>query len=194
MPSIEGQRFEGRFSGEGGQGVILGGSILAEAAILYEGKYAVQSPIYGSRVRGGPTRVDVIISDCQIVYPRATRINFFLALAQMAYDKYRGDLADDAIILVDRNLVPRVNEDGRRVYRLPIVEAAKELGNVILSNVIALGAIQELTGVVSSEGLWKSIESRVPKAYLDMNRRAMELGMEQARALKAESLGIIIAV
>ncbi len=194
MPSINGQRFEGRFSGEGGQGVVLGGSILAEAAILYDNKYAVQSPTYGSRVRGGPTRVDVIISNNQIIYPRATRIDFFLALAQMAYDKYRGDLADDAIILVDQNLVPRVNEDGRRVYRLPIVETAKELGNVVLSNVIALGAMQELTGVVSVDGLWKSIESRVPKHYLDMNRRAMELGIEQARVLKDESLRIIIAV
>ncbi|MEK7327117.1 MAG: 2-oxoacid:acceptor oxidoreductase family protein, partial [Chloroflexota bacterium] len=56
-------RYEFRFSGEGGQGVILGGAILAEAAILHEGKYAVQSPQYGSRVRGGPTKVDVIISE-----------------------------------------------------------------------------------------------------------------------------------
>ncbi len=116
------KRYEFRFSGEGGQGVILGGAILAEAAILHEGKYAVQSPQYGSRVRGGPTKVDVIISEAPILYPRATKINFFLALAQMSYNKYATGLADDAVLLVDANLVPNVQDNGHVVYRLPIVE------------------------------------------------------------------------
>lgn len=178
-------RFEARLSGEGGQGVVMGGAILAEAAILHEGRYAVQSPTYGSRVRGGPTKVDVIVSNDEIIYPRATAINFFLSLAQMAYNKFCSDLTDDAIILVDSNLVSNVTNTNHRVHRFPFVEAAKsELGNVVLSNIIALAVMVELTGVVSGEALWQAIQARVPQKYLDLNQRAMERGFEIAAELK----------
>ena len=163
----------------------MGGAILAEAAILHEGRYAVQSPTYGSRVRGGPTKVDVIVSNDEIIYPRATAINFFLSLAQMAYNKFCSDLTDDAIILVDSNLVSNVTNNDHRVYRFPFVEAAKsELGNVVLSNIIALAVMVELTGVVSGEALWQAIQARVPRKYLDLNKRAMERGFEIAVELR----------
>ncbi|MBI3762674.1 MAG: 2-oxoacid:acceptor oxidoreductase family protein [Chloroflexi bacterium] len=174
-------RYELRFSGEGGQGIILGGSILAEAAILHQGKYAVQSPQYGSRVRGGPTKVDVIVSDSPILYPRATKIDFFLALAQMSYNQYATDLADDAVLLVDANLVPHVIENGHVIHRLPIVEIAKiELDNEVLSNSVALGAVVALTGIVSHEAAWNAIEARVPAKAREINRRAFERGLEAA--------------
>ncbi len=177
-------KFEARLSGEGGQGVVMGGAILAEAAILHEGRYAVQSPMYGSRVRGGPTKVDVIVSDEEIIYPRATAINFFLSLAQVSFDKYGTDLARDVIILVDENLVPNTPAGGGRIYRYPFVTVAKqELGNVVLSNIIALAVLVELTGVVSGRALWQAIEARVPQKYLDLNRQAMERGFEVAAKL-----------
>jgi 2-oxoglutarate ferredoxin oxidoreductase subunit gamma len=181
---MNGSRYELRFSGEGGQGVILGGAILAEAAILHEGKYAVQSPQYGSRVRGGPTKVDVIISDAPILYPRATKINFFLALAQMSFNKYAQDLADDAMLLVDANLVPNASMNNHTIHRLPIVEIAKiELGNEVLSNSVALGAVAALTGIVSSGALWQAIAARVPNRAQDLNRRAFERGLSAAQEL-----------
>ena len=180
-------KIEARLSGEGGQGVIMGGAILAEAAILHEGRYAVQSPTYGSRVRGGPTKVDVIVSDEEIVYPRATAINVYLSLAQISFDKFCTDLADDAIIVVDENLVPNVTNTGHKIGRFPFVALARnELGNVVLSNIIALSAIVELTGVVSHEALWQAIQTRVPPKYLDLNQQAMERGFEIATQLQKE--------
>ncbi len=180
-------KFEIRLSGEGGQGVIMGGAILAEAAILYEGRFAVQSPTYGSRVRGGPTKVDVIIADSEIIYPRAIAINTYLSLAQMSYDKYSADLAEDALILVDADLVPRVeaNDDlanRRRLCRYPFVaEARNKMGNVVLSNIIALSTLVQMTGVVSHDALWQAIQARVPAKYLDLNKQAMERGFAIAQ-------------
>jgi 2-oxoglutarate ferredoxin oxidoreductase subunit gamma len=191
LPSNEGQsqiqnRFEARLSGEGGQGIIMGGAILAEAAILQEGRFAVQSPTYGSRVRGGPTKVDVIISSEEIIYPRTTAVNFLLSLAQASFDKYGDGLADDAIIMVDQNLVPNTPPPNRHtLYTYPFVEVAKsEFGDVILSNIIALAAMVELTGVVSAEALWRAIETRVPAKYHTLNRQAMERGLEVAAGWK----------
>lgn len=178
-------RYEFRLSGEGGQGVILGGAILAEAAILHAGKFAVQSPQYGSRVRGGPTKVDVIVSDAPILFPRATRIDFFLALAQMSYNKYATDLAPDAVLLVDANLVPNVVDNGHLVHRLPIVEIAKiELGNEVLSNSVALGAVVALTGILERDATWRAIEARVPAKAKELNRKAFERGLKAGETLK----------
>ncbi|MEK7327810.1 MAG: 2-oxoacid:acceptor oxidoreductase family protein, partial [Chloroflexota bacterium] len=113
------------------------------------------------------------------------KINFFLALAQMSYNKYATGLADDAVLLVDANLVPNVQDNGHAVYRLPIVEIAKvELGNEVLSNSVALGAIVVLTGVVSPEAAWKAVEARVPGRAKEINRRAFERGMKEGEALK----------
>lgn len=162
----------------------MGGRILAEAAILQEGRFAVQSPTYGSRVRGGTTKVDVIISDQEIIYPRATTINFFLSLAQASFDRYSTDLADNAIVLVDTNLVPNVPDDFYMTYRFPFVEVAKqEFGNVILSNIMALAVMVNLTGVISSEAFWRTIEASVPKKYLDLNQQAVERGFRVAAEL-----------
>ena len=177
-------RFEARLSGEGGQGVVMGGAILAEAAILHEGRFAVQSPTYGSRVRGGPTKVDVIVSDQEIIYPRATAINFFLSLAQTSFDKFCSDLTDDVIILVDKNLVPNIPLNNHKVYRFPFVEIAKsEMGNVVLSNIIALAVIVELTGVVSRDALWQAVQARVPQKYIQLNKQAMARGFQVASEL-----------
>ncbi len=180
-------KFEIRLSGEGGQGVIMGGAILAEAAILHEARFAIQSPTYGSRVRGGPTKVDVIVSDEEIIYPRATSINAFLSLAQQSFDKFCTDLTADAIILVDENLVPNVSGHSQKIYRYPFVAVARgEMGNVILSNIIALAAIVGLTGVVSREALWQAIQARVPAKYINLNKRAMEHGLEISAGLRNE--------
>ena len=64
-----GQRYELRFSGSGGQGMILAGIIMAEAAAIYDGKQAVQSQSYGPESRGGASRSEVIISNEEIDYP-----------------------------------------------------------------------------------------------------------------------------
>ncbi|MFQ5612800.1 MAG: 2-oxoacid:acceptor oxidoreductase family protein [Anaerolineae bacterium] len=178
------RKFEARLSGEGGQGVILAGAILAEAAILHEDRFAVQSPTYGSRVRGGPTKVDVIISDEEITYPRTTAIDFFLSLAQMSFDKFGADLTPQTVILIDQNLVPDVSDREHKIYQYPFVEVAKnELGNEILCNIMALAVMAELTGVVSRDALWQAIQARVPQKYIDLNEQAMHRGFEIATEL-----------
>lgn len=182
------ENYQIRLSGEGGQGVILGGRILADAAILHEQRYAVQSPTYGSRVRGGPTKVDVIISNQEILYPRATQVNFFLSLAQTSYEKYCENLADQAYVLMDENLTTPCIKSECKVLRFPFVQTARSnLGNILLSNIIAIAALVSLTQVVSEEALWEAIQTNVPAKYLDLNRRAMELGFEWVDGLDVKA-------
>ena len=88
-------RYEARLSGSGGQGLILAGKILAEAAAIYENKNATQSQSYGPEARGGASKSEVIISDGDIDFPKATRLDVLLCLTQEACDKYVADLKED---------------------------------------------------------------------------------------------------
>jgi 2-oxoglutarate ferredoxin oxidoreductase subunit gamma len=173
------RRYEVRLSGSGGQGLVLGGVILAEAVALYEGINAVQTQSYGPEARGGASKSEVIISDEEIDYPKATQIDLLLTLTQESCDKYSPDLKDGGIILADSRMVTKLPEGNYKVYHLPIIDTAKEkVGKVFVANIVALGAIAGLMDDVSFESVEKAVLSRVPKGTEELNKRALKLGHE----------------
>lgn len=179
-------RYEIRFSGAGGQGLILAGVIMAEAASIYDGKQAVQSQSYGPEARGGASKSEVIISDEVIDYPKATVVDALLALTQEACNKYSHDLKEGGVLLVDSDLVTKMPEGNFKVVSFPIINTAKnEVGREIVANIVALGAIVALTGVVSRESAEKAVLARVPEAFLELNKKAFNTGYEKAIAAKA---------
>ena len=105
------QRYELRFSGAGGQGLITAGIILAEAASIIEGKSAVQSQSYGPEARGGASKSEVIISDGPIDYPKATIVDACLAMTQEAADKYANGIKPGGLLLLDADFVKNEPKD-----------------------------------------------------------------------------------
>jgi 2-oxoglutarate ferredoxin oxidoreductase subunit gamma len=168
---------EFRLSGSGGQGLILAGIILAEAAIG-DGKEAVQSQSYGPEARGGSSKSEVIISDKTIYYPKVEKPDFLLAMTQEALAKYSVDLNQDSILVVDSTFVKEVPAQFKKVYSIPITQMAKEkLGRDLFANIIALGIVAKLTKAVSLKALEQAVLARVPKGTEKMNKQALELGI-----------------
>jgi len=179
-------RYEIRFSGAGGQGLILAGVIMAEAASIYQGIQAVQSQSYGPEARGGASKSEVIISDTAIDYPKVTKCDALLALTQEACDKYSHDLKEGGVLLIDSDLVLRQPEGNFKVTKFNITNTAKnEVGREIVTNIVALGAMVALTGVVSKENAEKAVLARVPEAFLELNKKAFNIGFDKAMAAKA---------
>ncbi len=180
-----GARYEIRFSGSGGQGMILAGIIMAEAAAIYGDKNAVQSQSYGPESRGGASKAEVIISSQPIDYPKATSIDCMLAMTQEACNKYHSDIKPGGILLVDSEEVKTTPEGDFRIISFPIIAAARqELGKTIVANIISLGMITELTGIVTHDAVEKAVLARVPPAFTDLNKKAVNIGFERAKALK----------
>lgn len=178
-------RYELRFSGAGGQGLILAGVILAEAASIYDGIQAVQSQSYGPEARGGASKSEVIISDGPIDYPKVTQCDALLALTQEAADKYSHDLKEGGVLLIDSDLVIREPKGNFQVTKFNITNTAKnEIGREIVTNIVALGAMVALTGVVTKESAEKAVLARVPEAFLELNKKAFQIGFEKALAAK----------
>ncbi len=178
------ERYEIRFSGAGGQGLITAGIILAEAAAIIEGKHALQSQSYGPEARGGASKSEVIISDAPIDYPKATIVDTCLAMTQEAADKYAVGIKKGGLLLIDADFVKTAPKGDFTVYRLPIMRMAKEdIGREIVANVIALSAVIGMTGVVSREAGEEAVVRRVPPAFKDLNKKAYNLGYEKGKAL-----------
>jgi len=182
-------RFEIRLSGSGGQGLILAGIILAEAASIYEGKEAVQTQSYGPESRGGASKSEVVISDQEIDYPKVTEPDLLLAMTQEACNKYIRDIKPGGIVILDDFFVQSWPEAVQaRIFPLPLTRLARDAaGKTIVANIVALGAIVALSGIVSREAAEKAILARVPKGTEEMNRAALQAGLEAAENLAAKT-------
>ncbi|MGQ9584428.1 MAG: 2-oxoacid:acceptor oxidoreductase family protein [Anaerolineae bacterium] len=177
-------RFEVRLAGEGGQGIILAGIILAEAAALYEGKNVVQTQDYGPEARGGASKAELVIAEGPIYYPKVLQADLLLAMSQEACDKYGFDVKEDGIIVVDSSKVDRVHTS--RAYQVPLTTLAVEVtGEAVTANILALGLIVGLSGVVSRESLEKAVSERVPARSRPLNLKALEAGFAEAEGLLA---------
>lgn len=170
------KRQELRLSGSGGQGLILAGIILADAA-LHDGNNVVQSQSYGPEARGGASKAEVIISEDVINYPKVNKCDMLLSLTEKAYDKYIDSLKPGGTLILDKSIKKEINRDDIKIYSVPILETASEnLKKPMVANIVALGAIYELTKIVSKESLEKAVLDRVPKGTEELNKKALEEG------------------
>jgi 2-oxoglutarate ferredoxin oxidoreductase subunit gamma len=173
-------RYEIRLAGSGGQGLILAGIILAEAAGIYDGKFVCQTQSYGPEARGGASKAEVVISDAEIDYPKAIRPDVLLAMNQKSLDVFLNDLKPGGLLLVDADLVSEAPASRSRA--LPFTRIARELGRAMAANIVALGALAQLSGAVSLESLTAAVLARVPKGTEDLNRQALAAGVAAAKA------------
>lgn len=177
------ERYEIRLSGEGGQGLVLAGAIVAEAVGIYGGKHVTYTQSYGPESRGGSCRSDVVVSDEPVDYPICTRLDLLLALTQKACDSYSHQLNHDGILIVDENRVSVVPPGSFRLCRLPILQTARvKLAKEVVANMVCVGIVGILSQLASKEDLHKAVLARVPKGTQEINRRALEAGFGLAQA------------
>jgi 2-oxoglutarate ferredoxin oxidoreductase subunit gamma len=178
------ERTEIRIAGTGGQGVILAGILLADAAVR-DGKKVVQTQSYGPEARGGASRSEVIISDQEVDYPEVLEADILLCMSQEACDRYAGKLKKGGILVLDTVHVHRAPLI--RAVRVPITELARQAtGREITANIVALGLLAGLTGVVSRESLEAAVRARAPRGTAEMNLKALAVGLEYAARLAQE--------
>lgn len=177
-------RVEIRLAGEGGQGMILAGVILAEAAAIYDDKNVVQTQTYGPEARGGASKSEVIISQEEIDHPEVINADVLVAMSQEACDKYASNLKKDGLLIVDSEKVRRVPQTN--AVKLPITRLAMEAtGKAITANVLSLGILVGLTNVVSRSAIEKAIMARAPKGTEELNQKALQRGFAEAEAILA---------
>lgn len=180
-------RYEIRFGGSGGQGIILAAVILAEAAGVYEGYHVCQTQSYGPEARGGRSKAEIVISSQEIDYPKVIQMDLFLAMNQAALDAYFFDFKPNGLLIVDSTFVKQVPSS--RVIPIPFTRIARdEIGKEIVANIVALGAVGVLCQKVSNSNLEKAVLSRVPPRFKELNMQALQAGIQAASEVNLSDL------
>ena len=181
-------RYEVRLAGEGGQGMILAGVILAEAAVVHDGLNAVQTQSYGPEARGGASRSEVIIAKGEIDFPKVMIPDLLLCMSQEACDKFYSQVKEDGWIIVDSSNVSRV--PSHRALVVPLSEIAERVtGRRITASMVALGLVCGISGLVTRESLMKAMAARVPSGTEEINAKALAAGFDEAARLRGQEPG-----
>lgn len=180
-------RYEIRFSGSGGQGLITAAVVFAEAVGVYDGKYVCQTQSYGPEARGGKSKAEVVISNQPIDYPKALELDLLLAMNQAACDAYFFDIKANGLLVVDSSLVEQYPTS--RIITIPFTQIAKEeIGRELVANMVALGAVGFLCGQINLDNLEKALLARVPKGTEKINSKALQRGIEEAGKINLDDL------
>ena len=174
-------------AGVGGQGSILAGVILGSAAVTYDHKYAVQTQAYSAGLRGGFAAAWVIVSDGPVLFPRVTRPDILVAQVQDSIDRFAGTIRLGGILIFDSDLIQTLPDSIRNAHGVAATSLARnQIQDMIVTNMIMLGALCRVTHVVSRKALETAIAAAVPKGKADMNHQAFRLGYETVTPFKPQ--------
>jgi len=181
------QRYEVRFSGSGGQGLITAAVIFAEAVGIHTDKYVCQTQSYGPEARGGKSKAEVVVSSRPIDYPKAIELDLLLAMNQAACDAYFYDLKPSGLLVVDSTLVEQYPTS--RIIPVPFTDLARHtIGREVVANMVALGTIGYLSQQVPLAKLVQALRNRVPRGTEDLNEQAFQLGVEEGKKINLNEL------
>jgi len=175
-----------RIAGFGGQGVILAGIVIGKAAAIYDGKHATLTQSFGPEARGSACSAQLVLSDQPILYPYLTALDILVAMSQDAYHRFGSELQPEGLLLVEAELVtchPRPDgPPGIRLHGIPATRLAEELGRRAVSNIVMVGFLTAMTGLVSVEAIKQAIADSVPRGTEAVNLAAFEKGLEYGLA------------
>ncbi|MDD5081823.1 MAG: 2-oxoacid:acceptor oxidoreductase family protein [Dehalococcoidales bacterium] len=170
------RRHEIRLCGRGGQGVILAGHIMARAAAIFEHKNATLIQDYGPEARGGACRTDIVISDDRVLYPYLSNPSVLMAMSQQAFNQYCPVNRDDTVVIVEESILRPGMARGKKLLAVPARKIAEELGRGAVANMVMLGFLTAVTGIVSVKAMKDSILASVPKNTEELNTQAFDRG------------------
>lgn len=169
-------RTEVRLSGFGGQGIILAGFIVGQAASIYDGTNATFTQAYGPEARGGACSAQVVITDERGAYPYVSNPSVVVAMSQEAYSKYAADVPEDVQVIIDEDLVKPTEGQKDRILKVPATRIAQELGRSAVANIVMLGFLAAVSDITSVDAMRKSVLDSVPKGTEKLNTTAFERG------------------
>ena len=185
------KRMEIRLGGTGGQGLILGAKMLADA-LSQTGRRVAQSQTYEPTSRGGFCHSDLVVSGAEVDYPLATAIDYLVLLDRIAAGPSLPLVKPAALVIADTRLCPDLPEGNYRTYSVALSRTALDLGSERVTNIVALGALAALTGICERASLDRAVRADTPRSFLDLNLEALEagfrLGSEASRAAKSPAL------
>jgi len=166
-----------RLAGFGGQGIILAGYILGKAAALYGGKDAILTQSYGPEARGGACSAELVVDDKPIDYPMVETPNVLVLMSKEAFEKYGSQVAPGVKVVVESDLVQGAPQEWPGC---PATRLAEEMGARISANIVMLGFLAGVTGLLDREAVEEAVRTSVPARTVELNLKAFAAGYDWA--------------
>jgi len=171
-------------AGLGGQGMMLLGRLIAQA-LMIEGKNVTFFPSYGTEVRGGTAYYHLIVSEEEIFSPVIEEADALIMMNMPSYLKFKDFLKPDSMLFLNSSMVDKIdNEMNVDVFRIPATKIANSIGNVVASNMVMLGAYNEVKNLVSIPvflSCLKNVLKGRKEPFYEVNKLAIEKGAEFVR-------------
>jgi len=165
-------------AGSGGQGIMLAGKILAQAAMI-EGKFVTWLPAYGAEVRGGTAHCMIVISESEIGSPRIEKADTIIIMNQPSLAKFKSRLKDKGLLIINSSLVK--TDTALEIIKHPFTDIAVGLGNIKVANMVVLGCLLKNKKVVNVKSILNIIKEMAPKdkpELVSINQEALKKGAE----------------
>ena len=170
------KRTEIRITGFGGQGVVLAGHIIGHACAVNGGMHATMIQSFGPEARGSACSTTLAVSETEVLYPYISRPDIFVVMSAEGYEKFRDELADDGVLVYEKDLVAYEPKEGQRAFGVSSTRIAEEIGRSIVQNIVMLGFFAAATRIVPVETMRQAVEESVPKGTETLNLRAFDAG------------------
>lgn len=178
-------RTEFVLAGSGGQGLVMMGILLGQAASA-DGHHVAQTQTYGIATRGGVSYSEVVISDEAIVYPKTTDPDLILTLTEETYHLFRNKYPEAPIVADDEEFALSPTADMHTIS-MPLTRYCREKGDMRILNMLAIGVVQGIRDVVSEGTMERMIAERFPKAKqanLDAYHKGIAMAVQARGELK----------
>lgn len=183
-----------KVGGLGGQGVILCGMIIGRGASIYGTRHATLTQAFGPEARGSACSAQIVVSDEPVEYPYVTHPNILVVMSQDAYNQFAPDMADNAILLYESDLVePRNLRPGITAHGIPSTKIAEELKRRMVANIVMVGFFGATVDLVAPDALRKSVADSVPSGTEALNLQAFDRGLAHGLECRAARTGTATA-
>lgn len=169
---------EFRITGLGGQGSVLLGYILGRAYSINADHHATMIQSFGPEARGSACSATLVLSEDEVLYPYIRRPDYFVIMSGEGYDKYKDELAEDGALIYESDLVTPDPAKKQKAYGVPSTRIAEEIGRVIVQNIVMLGFMTGVTGVVEPDLMREAVAESVPEGTEKLNLQAFDAGYE----------------
>lgn len=160
--------------------MMLLGKLLAQAAMA-DGKQVTYFPSYGTEVRGGTAVYHLIVSNEEIFSPIIEEADTLIVMNQPSYQKFKGMLKPNGLLLLNTSMIKVNNTPDATIYKVQATEIASKLGNVLVSNIVMLGAYLAIKKLFSANLIMDQLQAMLKGKkgnLLAINKKALECGMQ----------------
>lgn len=165
-------------AGSGGQGVMLLGKVIAEAA-MRQSNQVTYLPAYGPEVRGGTSHCMVTISDRQIGSPYITKADSLIILNNPSLERFKSKVKDGGLLILNSSLAKTDAYMKVKILQFPFTDIAVKLGNIKVANMVALGSYLEAKKIIKSQNILEVFKFMAPSGnlkILEINNLALAEG------------------